>query len=122
MRSLPTPGPLQNANSPITTGTAQAETLRPALGLAQQPDRQAPALPPQPGAAGWCPAVAWSSGWFPGSGLMPSSGSSAQSATRPEPGLLCPLLNQNLGSRVTEKPFLCPGGWHLRTLGPTFRP
>lgn len=59
VRSLPTPGPLQNANSPITTGTTQwrAETLWPPGLLKNWTERLQPSLAwarPQ----GECPAVA----------------------------------------------------------------
>lgn len=59
VRSLPTPGPLQNANSPITTGTTQwrAETLWPPGLQKNRTERLQPSLAwarPQ----GECPAVA----------------------------------------------------------------
>lgn len=120
--SLPTPGPLQNANSPITTGTTQwrqKRSGRPSGWPSSPTDRL------QHSAAGGHRVVSsrgleqrevprlWVS-------CLPL-GSQPSPQTNPEPGLLWPLLNQNMGSGVTEKPFLCPGGWHLRTLGPVFR-
>lgn len=108
VRSLPTPGPLQNANSPLPQAPhSAAGTLRPTLGWPCGPTDRLQPSPAGPAggraATGGCPAVAWPAGGSQASGLMPSSGFSAPASLRPEPGLLWPRLNQNTGSGVTQR-------------------
>lgn len=66
VRSLPAPGPLQNANSPITAGTAQRWQKGSGRRSAREPDRQTPALTHLGQATGRCPPVALRSPGDPG--------------------------------------------------------
>lgn len=111
MCGLPAPGPLQNANSPVTTGTTPR---RPGTLRAAGPPGGRPSFGPQlpgPGLEPMSNGRRGAASRSPGLGCRPppSSGCSAHAPEAAEPGPLAVEKSEH-GVRVTEKPPLPPKG------------